>query len=124
MTDEENEEGFLTFGNLSIKKQLIGQLMHLVEAGKFVREVGYTCGECAAFPCFRNRREDTPGGLCFQVVRRCRQECEHYLIREKRDSSGEICRFPANGGSCKMDESSVEYNQDCHIEDMRYQKKR
>jgi len=70
-----------------------------------IKEEGYKCGFCAAFPCFRGYKEENPAGCCFQATRRCRQECSQYKYPE----------FPAEGGICTLDNTNVNYEQNCHI---------
>lgn len=71
------------------------------------------CTKCAAYPCFRNPGKNDSGAMCFQKIRQCRQECDFYNYKQ----------FPASGGVCRKDNKRVEYLQECHIEEMKYQKK-
>lgn len=100
-----NREVVLRFNNPSEKRAFLERL----ERSLTIIEEGYKCGHCAAHPCFRNYGEETPAGLCFQITRRCRQECEFYSYP----------MYPADGGICKRDNTSIKYNQDCHVPEMR-----
>lgn len=101
-------EGILT------KKVVEGRLTAFSEKCKTVMSEDYICGQCAAYPCFRNPDKADPAGPgCFQLVRQCAQECDFYSYKG----------FPADGGTCKIDGSQVNYEQECHIPEQRTQKK-
>lgn len=74
-----------------------------------IKEKNYTCGGCAAQPCFRYRKDSDPAGLCYQTVRLCRQECDYFL---KDLNSGKAPEFQITG-QCKRDSSQVSYEQEC-----------
>ncbi len=79
-----------------------------------ILDEGYRCGQCAAYPCFRGYKEEHPAGFCFQATRRCRQECRAYIEKTIDGLSA-----PGNGGTCRRSGREVEYEQDCHIPEMR-----
>ena len=117
-------------------------MVQMAQRSQLIREEGYKCGHCAAYPCFRMKepgilefyKERHPqnyeklkkqmelvkkeasqqAGLCFQPTRRCGQECDNYL---GKTIDGQT--VPANGGTCKADGTSVAYEQNCHIPEMR-----
>lgn len=99
--------------NILTKKAVENRLAAISKKSEFVRSKGYTCGQCAAYPCFRENRKNVPAGICFQLVRQCAQECDFYDYEN----------FPADGGICKLDGSKVRYEQECHIPEQRGQKK-
>lgn len=68
-----------------------------------------TCGNCAAFPCFRRTDKNEKAGFCYQLIRQCRQECDNYRCDG----------YPAAGGTCRVDGCEVKYDQECHIPDIR-----
>src|SRR3989344_8230089 len=101
------------------------------------------CGRCAAFPCFRTGSSElltalqtaelTPsarqniingaraemtdsGAMCFQQIRECRQECDHYIPQKLGNHT-----FPANGGTCRLTGKKVNYEAMCTVEEMKYQ---
>ena len=91
------------------KEGFVSRMVHVGERAELIKGEGYKCGHCAAQPCYRLRKDDEPAGLCLQLTRRCRQECDFYRCDE----------FPASGGICKKDGRRVRYEEDCHIPEMR-----
>ena len=100
---------FMKFRSKEVRDGFLDSLKRVLDKHDLDREEGHTCGDCAAFPCFRAYGEDYPSGLCFQQVRLCRQECKNYNY----DS------VPADGGICKIDSQGVNYCDECHIEEFR-----
>jgi hypothetical protein len=95
-----------------IPENMKRQLLRMLKTNIKIKEEGYYCKMCCAFPCFRSPGKEEQAGLCFQSTRRCRQECEFYIYKE----------FPAGGGFCKKDKRKVYYEQDCHIPEIRARK--
>lgn len=127
----------VTFGfdTLQKKREFLRTLENMVTKTEEIKQKDYTCGKCAAFPCFRSGESeliDGPfmirylsehpekiglyrerikqemsqkAGLCFQLIRECRQECDNYGYKN----------CPGEGGNCKLDGQQVDYNQECHI---------
>jgi hypothetical protein len=84
-------------------------LVSMVQKGNWIKEKKITCGDCAAYPCFRNQREIDIAGLCYQNVRRCRQECD-YFIQDKESGKFPLLQIE---GTCKKDNSIVIYEHPC-----------
>jgi len=103
--DAKTGEVFLRFNNPEDKQAFLKRMIR----GVVMLDEGYKCGQCAAYPCFRHRKEEEPAGLCFQPLRLCRQECDSYSYKDA----------PARGGICKKDNQPVAYCQECHIPEMR-----
>ena len=122
------------------KQQFLEILVEASDKARSIKKNKTVCGECAAYPCYRRltklcssllenpnlsseqkdsflkRKEDernAEAGLCFQVVRKCRQECDYYRYE----------RFPAEGGHCRLDSKPVFYMQECHVPSMMRQAK-
>ena len=114
------------------KKQFLENIVDMNDKAISIKINKTTCGECAAYPCFRKltslynsllnnpaispeRRQyilkskqeerNKRAGLCFQVIRHCRQECDYYNY--------DSC--PAHGGYCRIDSQPVSYEQECRI---------
>ncbi len=115
-TDGKTVFGFATKEE---RERFVKILCRTADRTRAIREEGYKCGHCAAFPCFRHTSKTEYGGLCFQLTRRCRQECDFYSVRGKALENGAMNYSPANGGTCKKDRRDVEYEEDCHIPEMR-----
>jgi hypothetical protein len=102
----------LRFVSKEAKDDFLSVIAEMTAKAKRNKEEGYTCGNCAAYPCFRARGDASrPAGLCFQHVRQCRQECDFYNQKE----TGEF--WP--NGICRKDNSKVIYNQECHIDEVK-----
>lgn len=117
------------------KQEFLSTLENMATKTEEIKKKNYTCGKCAAFPCFRSGESeliDGPfmirylsehpekiglyrerikqemnqkAGLCFQLIRECRQECDNYMYKN----------YPGEGGICRLDSQQVDYNQECHI---------
>ena len=101
------------------REKFVKILCHAADKSRAIREEGYKCGHCIAFPCFRHTSKTEKGGLCFQLTRRCRQECDFYSVKGKVLENGHMDYSTANGGTCKRDGREVEYEEDCHIPEIR-----
>jgi|TARA_Y100000310_G_scaffold239607_1_gene243271 hypothetical protein len=101
----------LIVDSIKTKSTFLRQMKGAYDKIGEVRKQGYTCGDCAAHPCFRNYGEDYPAGLCFQETRECRQECE-YFIQDKE--SGKAPEFQITG-TCKRDGETMNYEAECRF---------
>ncbi|MEK6886886.1 MAG: hypothetical protein AABW88_03565 [Nanoarchaeota archaeon] len=141
-TDPNSGEPNMCFGFTSAetKEQFLENIANMGDKARSININKTTCGECAAYPCYRRLTKlyttllDNPSlsseqresfskrkeaerkakaGLCFQVVRKCRQECDHYSY----------AKYPADGGHCNLDSKPVSYEQECHVLSMMRQAK-
>lgn len=85
-----------------------------------IRDSGITCGDCAAFPCFRTpcgSYANEPAGGCYQEERQCRQECRDY---NRIEGSGAFPDFKIKG-TCGRSNKIVDYCAPCEYskDDMR-----
>ena len=61
--------------SLKAKNGFLEQMERMIEKSNELKNSGVTCGDCAAYPCFRSYPKEGRAGLCFQEERSCRQEC-------------------------------------------------
>lgn len=78
-----------------------------------IKSNGSTCGDCVAYPCFRNRDKDSSAKLCFQEYRRCREECNDFIINR---GSGIAPHFQITG-TCEKNNATVNYEERCRYLD-------
>ena len=129
--------------SLKAKNTIIKTLIGMHNKNQEIKEKSYTCGDCAAYPCFRTgssrlfiergpfvermfeinphlepqfkrrakQEASRRAGLCYQKVRQCRQECD-YFLQDKE--SGGAPDFQITG-TCKRDNSFVNYNAECRF---------
>lgn len=114
------------------KDNFLKNLMEMSDKADLIEEKSFTCGSCAAYPCFRTvssqlfikykeeghrqsaEKEATgKAGLCYQEVRECRQECNDFI---QIDGSGKSPEFQIKG-TCKRDNIIVNYNARCRFLD-------
>lgn len=77
-----------------------------------IKENGITCGECAAFPCFRTPSKayaTEPSGGCYQEERQCRQECHDFT---RNEGSGAFPEYKITG-ICRKNNKEVDYCSPC-----------
>lgn len=103
----------LTAESKEAKQNIETQMAGICSKSKEIKEKKYVCGACAAFPCFRNPYSEDRAGLCYQVERECRQECDHFLQHE---GSGKSPQFQITG-TCKKDNQKVLYDNKCRFSD-------
>jgi len=103
---ELNDKTRLLFDSNEAKQGFLNNISDMCKKSKIIQEEGYKCGHCAAHPCYRHREDEDNAGLCFQPLRRCRQECSNY----------NYIRFPADGAICKKFSKLVSYEQLCIAE--------
>ena len=104
----------LTVNSLEAKANLINIIRPKIKDKYSERKPNdYTCGECAAYPCFRNRNGNSPAKLCFQEERRCRDECDNFI----RDENSGISPDFQITGICKKGNMTVNYKERCRFLD-------
>lgn len=99
----------LKFESDLAKDCFTASLLEMHEKIEEIKSQNCTCGDCAAYLCFRNHKEDASAGLCYQEVRQCRQECGDFIQKE---GSGKSPLFIITG-ICKKDDSKVVYGHEC-----------
>jgi len=100
------------------KKNFEKDLTEMHDKTELIKKNDYRCGDCAAHPCFRMPRAKDIAGLCFQIVRECRSECDYF---SKDEGSGKSPEFQITG-ICKKDNYKVLFEQECHIPEYRNSK--
>ena len=101
----------IEFASIEAKDNFQKCLFQLAGKSAILELRGYTCGQCAAYPCFRNTLEEEDAGLCFQNVRQCRQECPYFVIDENSGKSPDF----VTRGSCRRDGTFVCYDSVCRF---------
>ncbi len=91
------------------KESFLAQIVGIIEKTELIESQSLTCGTCAAYPCFRRHEAESRGGLCYQEVRKCRQECDYFL---QDMESGKAPLFIITG-NCRKDNSRVVYEHNC-----------
>ena len=99
------------FDSKNAKNNFLEGIGNMIQKAEEIKEKNHICGDCAAYPCFRNIEEDSSAGLCYQDVRQCRDECNEFV---KIDGSGKSPEFQIRG-TCKKDNSEVLYEAECRF---------
>ncbi len=103
----------LTVDSLEAKANLMKDINEMMNRSYEIESNNYTCEDCVAYPCFRNRDGNSPAGLCFQEERRCRDECDNFI---QDRNSGQSPNFQITG-TCKKDNAIVNYEERCRFLD-------
>lgn len=107
------ERIILQADSLMAKNNFLEQMAKMVEKNNELKNSGVTCGNCAAYPCFRSYPKEGPAGLCFQKEMSCRQECDYFI---RNADSGRSPDFQITG-TCRRDKSIVNYESRCRFID-------
>ncbi len=99
--------------SLKAKNGFLEQMARMIEKNNELRNSDVTCGDCAAYPCFRSYPKEGRAGLCFQEERSCRQECNYFI---QNRGSGKSPDFQITG-MCKRDGTTVDYQSRCRFID-------
>ena len=103
----------LGFESKKAKDNFLRDIRGMTDKSNLIKTKGYTCGGCAAYPCFRSVLENAPAGLCYQEIRECRQECNDFV---QIKGSGKSPEFQIRG-NCKRDNAIVNYDAKCRFLD-------